>query len=172
MRYSLAAALAVAVSAAAVAQNQPAGEAPTSGWQTFEDDSGRSGVLLKADNGSQIVIKCDKPGKREVHAMIMSSNDRLAVPSSRPISRPIRFQFDSKSPSTENWRFYETYAMASGKTGDRALARFVVDLRNASKVRTLLSTGIGPDVDISFDVAGAKDAIAHVYEACRDSAPA
>jgi hypothetical protein len=172
MRYSLAAGLAVAVSAVAVAQDQPAGEAPASGWQTFEDDSGRSGALVKADNGSQIVIKCDKSGRREVHAMILSSNDKLAVPNDRPISRPIRFQFDGKSPSTENWRFYETYAMASGKTGDRALARFVVNLRNASNVRTILSTGIGPDVDITFDVTGAREAIAHVYEACGDNAPA
>ncbi len=172
MRYSLVAALAVAVSAVAVAQDQPAGDTPASGWQTFEEDSGRSGALLRADNGSQIVIKCDKPGRREVHAMILSSNDKLAVPNPRPISRPIRFQFDSKSPSTENWRFYETYAMASGKTGDRALARFIVNLRNASSVRTLLSTGIGPDVDITFDVTGAAEAIAHVYDTCKDSAPA
>jgi len=169
MRYSLVAALAVAISATAVAQDQPAS---ASGWQTFEEDGGRSGAILEAANGSQIVIKCDKPGKREVHAMIISANDKLAVPNARPISRPIRFQFDSKAPATENWRFYETYAMASGKTGDRALARFVVGLRNASKVRAILSTGIGPDVDLSFDVAGAQEAIAHVYEACRDSAPA
>lgn len=171
MRYSLVAALAVAISAVAVAQDQPAGEASASGWQTFEEDGGRSGALVKADNGSQIVIKCDKPGKREVHAMIMSANDKLAIPNSRPISRPIRFQFDNKSPATENWGFYETYAMASGKTGDRSLARFVVGLRNASKVRAILSTGIGADVNISFDVTGAKEAIAHVYEACNDSAP-
>ncbi|HWK41873.1 MAG TPA: hypothetical protein VNR60_08065 [Croceibacterium sp.] len=169
MRYSLVAALAVAISVTAVAQDQPAS---ASGWQTFGEEGGRSGALVKADNGSQIVIKCDKPGKREVHAMIMSANDKLAVPNDRPISRPIRFQFDNKSPATENWRFYETYAMASGKTGDRALARFIVGLRNASKVRTILSTGIGSDVDLSFDVAGAQKAIAHVYEACRDSAPA
>jgi hypothetical protein len=172
MRYSLVAVLAVAVSAIAVAQDQPAGQAAASGWQTFQEDGGRSGALVKADNGSQIVVKCDKPGRREVHAMILSSNDKLAVPNDRPISRPIRFQFDGKAPSTENWRFYETYAMASGKTGDRALARFIVDLRNASKVRTILSTGIGPDVDLTFDVTGAKEAIAHVYEACRDNAPA
>ena len=169
MRYSLVAVLAVAVSAIAIAQDQPASP---SGWQTFEDDSGRSGALVEADSGSQIVIKCDKPGRREVHAMILSSNDKLAVPNDRPISRPIRFQFDGKAPATENWRFYETYAMASGKTGDRALARFIVDLRNASKVRTILSTGIGPDVDLTFDVTGAKEAVTHVYEACKDSAPA
>jgi hypothetical protein len=168
MRHALVALATVAISASAVAQDQPA----ASQWQLFEEDSGRSGALIKADDGSQIVLKCDTPGRREVHAIIMSADKKLAVPTTRPISRSIRFQFDSKSPATENWRFYETYATALGKTGDRALARFVVDLRKASSLRLRLSTGIGPDVDMSFNVAGAQEAIAHVYEKCRDNAPA
>jgi hypothetical protein len=169
MRHALAAILVAALSTVAVAQDQPAGQA--SAWQLFED-GGRSGALVKADDGAQIVIKCDKPGRREVHAMILSGEDRLAIPNDRPISRPIRFQFDNKSPSTENWRFYEKYAMASGKTGDRALAHFIVDLRNATKLRAILDTGIASPVEKNFDVTGAKEAIAHVYEACRDNAPA
>ena len=172
MRHALAAVLAVAISTAAVAQDQPAAQAPASAWQNFEQESGVTGTLLRAADGSQLIIKCDKPGRREVHAMILSGDKRLAVPNDRPISRPIRFQFDNKSPSTENWRFYEKRAEALGKTGDRALARFISDLRGASTLRLRLETGIGPDVEMSFDVAGAREAVAHVYEVCRDSAPA
>lgn len=172
MRHSLAAVIVAAISTAAVAQDQPAGEAPASAWQNFEQDNGTKGAIIQAADGSQLVIKCDKPGRREVHAMILSADKKLAAPSSRPVSRPIRFQFDNKSPSTENWRFYETRAEALGKTGDRALARFITDLRRASRLRMILDTGIGPNVEMNFDVTGAGEAVAHVYEACNDSPPA
>lgn len=172
MKHSLVAVLAATVSTVAVAQDQPAAQAPASAWQNFEQESGSSGAIVKAADGSQLVVKCDKPGRREVHAMILSGDKRLAVPNDRPISRPIRFQFDNDSPTTENWRFYEKRAEALGRTGDRALARFIADLRNASTLRLRLDTGIGPEVEMSFDVAGAREAVTRVYEACRDSAPA
>jgi len=169
MRHSLAAILAVAASTAAVAQDQPAAQA--SAWQNVEQGDVK-GAITQASDGSQLLIKCDKPGRREVHAMILSADKKLAVPNDRPISRPIRFQFDNKAPATESWRFYEKRAEALGKTGDRALARFIADLRNASMLKMRLDTGIGPDVEIDFNVAGARDAISQVYTACGDSPPA
>lgn len=171
MRHSLAAVAAVAVSTGAIAQEQAASQAAQSAWQNFEQGD-MKGAVLEAPDGSQLVIKCDKPGRREVYALIFSPEKKLAVPNSRPISRPIRFTFDGKSPSTENWRFYEQYATALGKTNDRALPRFIIDLRKASTLRMILSTGIGPDVEMEFDVTGAREAIEHVYEVCRDNAPA
>jgi hypothetical protein len=171
MRHSLAAVAVAALSTAALAQEQPAAQAPQSAWQNFEQGE-MKGAVLQAADGSQLVIKCDKPGRREVYAMIVSPEKKLAAPSSRPVSRPIRFMFDDKSPSTENWRFYEQYTTALGKTSDRALPRFIVDLRKASKLRMILNTGIGPDVEMEFDVTGAGDAVTHVYEACNDREPA
>lgn len=171
MRHTLAAAFVAAISTAAVAQDQPAAEAPASAWQNFEEGE-MKGAVLEAPDGSQLVIKCDQPGRREVYALIFSPEKKLAAPSSRPVSRPIRFEFDGKAPSTQDWRFYEQYATALGKTNDRALPRFIIDLRKATRLRMILDTGIGPDVEMNFDLAGAQEAVTHVYEVCRDTAPA
>ncbi|OYW45450.1 MAG: hypothetical protein B7Z33_06290 [Sphingomonadales bacterium 12-68-11] len=161
-----------AASGGAVAQ-APAAPAPAATWQFFVAEGGRNGAGVQRPDGSQIVLKCDKPGRREVHALILvGGSERLAVPNNRAVSRPIRFQFDGGAPRTENWGFYEKYAMAQGKTSDRALARFVTGLRGASKVEMRLDTGIGPDVDMEFDTSGSREAIARVYELCKDSPPA
>lgn len=168
--------LALAISLAALstgvwAQDGAPAPEPASPWQFFEEDSGRNGALVTAADGAQLVLKCDKPGRREVHAIVLAPSKKLAVPNDRPISRPIRFQFDNGAPRTESWGFYEHHAIAQGKTSDRALARFVVGLRGTSNVKMRLDTGIGPDVDLQFDVAGADDAIARVYDMCNDNQP-
>lgn len=166
MKYSVLALALAAASGAALAQD------PSSAWEFFEADGGRNGANVRAADGSQLVLKCDKPGRREVHAILLAPSDkRLAVPGPRAISRPITFQFDGSAPRTESWGFYERYAMAQGRTSDRALARFVVGLRGASKVRMRLSTGMSSDVEMDFDTTGSREAIARVYELCKDTAP-
>ena len=164
--------VAVAAAVPAAAQQEAAAQQPASVWQFFEEAGGLSGAWVRAANGEQLILKCDKPGRREVHAIVMAPSEKLAAPSARPISRPIRFQFDSKAPKNEDWGFFEHHAIALGKTSDRALAHLLTGLRDSSRVRMILDTGIGPDVDLSFDTAGAQDAITRVYEACNDSVPA
>ena len=161
-----------AVSAAAFGQEAAApAEGQASAWQLFENDDGKKGAIATATDGSQLVLKCDKPGRREVHAIILAPSERLSAPTTRPVSRPIWFQFDGNAPKTERWGFFEHYAIAQGKTPDRTLARFVVHLRGSSKVRMRLDTGIGPDVELDFNVAGSEAAIAQVYERFYVSAP-
>ena len=166
LRYLVLVASLGAFSSAAQAQEEAA-----SPWEFFVEEGGRSGALVKAENGSQIVFKCDKPGQREVHAIILSPADRLAVPTPRPISRPITFQFDGGSPRKENWGFFEHHAIAQGRTSDRALARFVNGLKGTSSVKMRLDTGISREVVLDFETAGAQEAIARVYETCRDRMP-
>ena len=160
-----------ALAAAASAQAPAPAPEPAATWEFFEEDGGRNGALVKAADGSQLILKCDKPGRREVHAIVLAPSEKLAVPNDRPISRPIRFQFDGGAPKTESWGFYEHHAIAQGKTSDRALARFIAGLRGTSDVKMRLDTGIGPDVDLEFGVAGSEAAIAPVYKACNDSEP-
>lgn len=168
MKGAIAVTLLAFASTAAVAQEQAA-ETP---WQFFDGEGGMYGALVQSEDGSQVAIKCDKPGRKEVYAMILPATKKLAVANIRAITRPIRFQFDSRSPTTENWRIYETYASALGKTGDASLTRFITGLRNASAVKIRVDTGIGPDVDLAFDVSGARDAVTKVYTTCKDSPPA
>jgi len=173
MRYSIIAFGLAAVSAAALGQDAAApAEAPATAWQFFTEDGGRNGASARNATGSQIVLKCDKPGRRAVHAIILAPEEKLAAPNSRPISRPIIFQFDSSAPKSENWGFFEHHAIALGNTSDRALARFVVGLRGASKVRIRLDTGISSDVVLDFDITGAQEAITRVYQTCSDAVPA
>jgi hypothetical protein len=167
MRYPVLAFVLLAASGSAVAQEQQ----QASPWIFFEEEGGRNGARITGPNDTQIVLKCDKPGRRAVHALVMVPNDRLAVPTTRPISRPIFFQFDDAAPKKEDWGFFEHHAIALGTTSDRALAHLVVGLRSASKVRLRLDTGISSDVSIDFDVTGAREAIARVYEKCGDNAP-
>ena len=160
-----------ALAAAASAQAPAPAPEPAATWEFFEEDGGRNGALVKAADGSQLILKCDKPGRREVHAIVLAPSEKLAVPNDRPMSRPIRFQFDGGAPKTESWGYYEHHAIAQGKTSDRALARFIAGLRGTSDVKMRLDTGIGPDVDLEFGVAGSEAAIARVYKACNDSEP-
>ena len=148
-----------ALAAAASAQAPAPAQEPAATWEFFEEDGGRNGALVKAADGSQLILKCDKPGRREVHAIVLAPSEKLAVPNDRPISRPIRFQFDGGAPKTESWGFYEHHA------------RFIAGLRGTSDVKMRLDTGIGPDVDLEFGVAGSEAAIARVYKACNDSEP-
>jgi len=167
--------LAVSVTALATAgyaqEPAPAQQAAVP-WEVFSEDGGRNGALVKSADGSQLVLKCDKPGRREVHAIVLAPSKKLAVPNDRPISRPIRFQFDGGAPKTESWGFYEHHAIAQGKTSDRALARFIAGLRGTSNVKMRLDTGIGSDVDLEFDVAGSQEVISRVYDSCNDNEPA
>lgn len=169
MRKAIFVALAITASASVAADAQAPAPAPAAAWQSFSGANG-IGASVKGAGGT-LIVKCDKPGKKEVYAMILSDAS-LAVPSQRPPARPIATRFDGKAPEALEWRFYEKYATALGKTGDRNLARFIVGLRKASKVDLRLDTGIASDVVMSFDVTGAREAVTQVYTSCNDTAPA
>ena len=169
MKYFVAAISLAALATAAGAQDPLT--TPTSAWQFFTNAGGQTGASVRAADGSQLILKCDKPGQREVHAIVLSSTQKLGYPNTRPVSRPITFQFDGTAPKTENWGFFESHAIAQGKDrNDRSLARFVGRLGDAKQVDMRLQTELG-DVDMTFNVAGAGDAITRVYETCKDRVP-
>lgn len=167
MRISLMMVAAALVAGPALAQDQ------ASAWGFF-DANGGSGAGVAGDGGNQLMIKCDKPGKKEVYAIIVSGSKELGAASitTNPISRPIAFRFDGKPPVDDNWRFYPKSAAATGKTSDRALPRFIGSLAGASKLDLLLDTGLGAPVPMSFNVTGAAAAIKTVYDKCKDEMPA
>ena len=170
MRYGLLMAPAVAaVPFAALAQ----GQAPASAWGFF-DAGTSSGAGVQATDGAQLIFKCDKPGKKEVYVVVVSPKEELGAPSiTTPISRPVSFSLDGKPPVKDNWRFYQRSAVATGKTADRALPRFIQWVTSASKVDMRLDTGLrSAEVVMSFNVAGASDAIKTVYQKCKDDVPA
>lgn len=163
MRY-LMIGLAVAAFSAAAVQAQSA-------WGTFESGTS-SGVGLQGSNGAQLLLKCDKPGKGSVYATVATPKDQLVPPSQTFTMRPVKLRFDGSAPKEDRWRFYQQSAVAIDKSSERSLTRLLTDLANAKKFDVRLEPGNRtPAVDASFDVGGAKDAIAQVYTACKDVSP-
>ena len=113
-----------------------AAAAQDSKWGFYEPGDGTMQAGVVATSGEQLIVKCDKPGKRSVLAVVVS-NVSIAPP--LPDNR---------------WQ-----------------TRFVQTVSNASEVQfTLQPLEQSPSV-ISFQVAGARDAIERVYKACKDDLP-
>ena len=149
-----------------------AAQEPASAWGFFEAGEGSSGVGVQSADGSQLMLKCDKPGANEVYAVV-ATRENLVPPTQTFVMRPVAVRFDSGTPFDDRWRFYDHSAVAINKASERSLTRFLADLDDARKLEIRLEPGgRTPPVTLTFDVAGAKEAIAQVYESCKDTIPA
>lgn len=127
---------------------------------------------MQAEDGTQLILKCDKPGKNKVYAIITTSSD-LAPPYNKDIVRKIWLRFDQTAPKEDRWRYREKTAKAMDIPGERTLSRFLEDLVGANTLSVQLypSDTHSPPVPAEFDVHNAKNAIAKVFESCKDAAP-
>ena len=117
-----------------------AAAAQDSKWGFYEPGDGTMQAGVVANSGEQLIVKCDKPGKRSVLAVVVS-NVSIAPP------------------------------LPDNRGNERSMTRFVQTVSNASEVQfTLQPLEQSPSV-ISFQVAGARDAIERVYKACKDDLP-
>jgi hypothetical protein len=162
MRYVMIGVALAAVSGAAAAQSD--------NWRYFEPEGQPIQAGVVNPNGAQLILKCDKPGKKSVYAVVVTP-DRLVPPSRDPFVLPTEVRFDERPPMEDRWRFYDQSAVAIDMRGQNALTRFMGGLPTASKVRIRMNVERGRTVEVNFDVAGAQDAINRVYESCKDEAP-
>jgi len=127
---------------------------------------------LRPGPGSQLILKCDKPGKHKVFAVIVT-NTNLAAPMSDDQfeSYPVTIRMDENSPWDDNWRFNDKFAMAVDQGNTRSLTRLLEKLDDASKMEVRLKPLKRSPTIIEFDVAGAADAIGKVYASCKDESP-
>src|SRR6188768_1281897 len=86
MRYLM---IAVAlVAAPAAAQDQ------ASRWQYFEPSGGMLQAGVVNAKGAQLILKCDKAGKGQVYAVVVTP-DKLVPPSNQPfVTRALELRFD------------------------------------------------------------------------------
>ena len=159
----------IAIGVAAMAAGASAQEA-ASNWRYFEPEGAPIQAGVVNAEGAQLILKCDKPGKKSVYAVMVNPGP-LVPPSSDPYILPTEVRFDENSPQEDRWRFYDQSAVAIDMRGQLALTRFMNGLPTASKVRLRMYVERGRTVEVSFDVAGAQDAIARVYASCEDEVP-
>src|SRR5687768_18477738 len=103
MRYLMIGVALAAVSVAAAGQTQS--------WAYFEQEGQPIQAGVVNADGAQLILKCDKPGKKSVYAVVVTP-DTLVPPSSRPYILPTEVRFDEKAPMEDRWRFYDKSAVA------------------------------------------------------------
>ena len=163
MRYWM---IAVALAAApAAAQNQ------ASPWQYYTPAGGTLQAGVVNAQGAQLIIKCDKPGKGQVFAVVVTP-EKQVPPSNQPfVTRALELRFDAGAAVEDRWRYYENSVVAIDQKPTIALSRFLNGLANAQKFRIRTNPERARYVEADFDVGGARDAIARVYESCQDTSP-
>ena len=159
----------IGIGIAAVAAGASA-QSAGSKWAYFEPEGQPIQAGVVNAQGAQLILKCDKPGKKSVY-VVMVNPEPLVPPARDPFILPTEVRFDELAPQEDRWRFIGNSAMAMNARGQLALERFMDGLPSASKLRLRMYVERGRTVEVSFDVAGAQEAIGRVYESCKDDLP-
>ena len=163
MRYMI---FAIALTAAPVAAQDQA-----SPWQYYEPAGGTMQAGVVNANGAQLILKCDKPGKGQVFAVVVTP-EKQVPPSNQPfITRALELRFDDGAAIEDRWRYYENSVVAIDQKPTIALTRFLNGLADAAKLRVRTNPERARYVEAEFDVSGARDAIGRVYASCQDQSP-
>ncbi len=176
MKKWIAGAALAALSAAAMAQ-APAADDPkappaNTKWGFFTPEGGTMQAGVVAPDGSQLILKCDKQGRRQVYAVVVANTNLARVQSDDGYeSFPVELRFDADPPWDDNWRFNDRFAMAVDKGNDRSLTRLLEKLHKADRMEIRLQPVMRGEVTINYEVTGAHDAIQRVYASCRDTIP-
>src|SRR5688500_17528156 len=159
MRYLMIGVALAAVSVAAAGQTQS--------WAYFEQEGQPLQAGVVNADGAQLILKCDKPGKDEVYAVVVTREALVPPTANAPFSnRPVEYRFDTKAPVEDRWRFYLNSAVAIDKRPTKALTRFLQEMTGATKLHVRLHPDHTHSVEATFDVGGAGDAVGRVYDSC------
>lgn len=163
---------AFAALSAAVAAQAPAGPPADTKWGFFTPEGGTLQAGVVAADGSQLILKCDKPGRRRVYAVVLATNSLAApLPDNQFESFSVTVRIDQKPPFEDNWRFNDRFAMAMDQGNVRALTRLLGQLHDASTIELRFKPLNGSLTVVNFEVTGARDAIERVYASCDDTVP-
>jgi hypothetical protein len=165
MRYSLLAVALVATSATA--------QDTTSAWNFYNNDvgGGTVGATVRAADGTQFALRCDKPGKKSVYAAV-NTETKLGNPGPAPILRNVDYRFDDGKMQKGSWRYYENMAVAIYTSrGERSLVKLLEGVGDAKAMELQLDPVTGLDITVRFDITGVREAVKRVYESCGDDDP-
>jgi hypothetical protein len=157
--------------AAALAAGPAVAQEPASPWQYYEPEGGTLQAGVVNAQGAQLILKCDKPGKGEVFAVVVTP-EKLVPPSNQAfVNRSLELRFDAEAPIEDRWRYYENSVVAIDQKPTIALSRFLNELADAGKVHIRMNPERARYVEAEFAVSGARDAIGRVYTSCQDQSP-
>lgn len=153
----------------------------TPGWQFYQDAKATNGLVqafVQSADGTQLIMKCDKPGKNSVYAIFVAQQ-RLANPAATFTMRSVSLRYDGGETTEERWRYLDNTATAVDKGGERALAHFIEKAANAKQLdvrfdpegRSNTGSTISSTPPSSFDIHGASDAVDKVFASCKDTRP-
>ena len=146
--------------------------AQDSAWGFFGSAGSAAGAGVQAADGSQLLIKCDKPGKRSVFAVVVATTNQAApLPANKFESQPVTVRMDDGAPWDENWRFNDRFAMAVNQGNTRSLTHLLEKLADANTMTIQLKPLQHGVYNTSFKVNGARAAIDKVYSDCGDTNP-
>ena len=149
----------------AAAQNQ------ASSWQYYTPEGGTVQAGVVNAQGAHLIIKCDKPGKGQVFAVVVTPEKQIP-PSNQPfVTRALELRFDADAPIEDRWRYYENSVVAIDQKPTIALTRFINEIADSAKFRIRTNPERARYVEAEFDVTGARDAIGRVYTSCQDTSP-
>jgi hypothetical protein len=143
-------------------------QAQESSWAYFEPEGAPMQAGLQSANGGQLILKCDETGEDKVFAVIFSPS-RLRPPSNQPQVRALWLRYDDGPREEVRWRYYDQTVLALNTRRDSNLGPFLNDLVDATNLEIRLDATDGAPVELNFAVAGAREAIARVFESCRDT---
>jgi hypothetical protein len=148
-----------------------AGQQPASAWQYFEPEGGTVQAGVVNAQGAQLILKCDRPGKGQVFAVVVTP-EKQVPPSNQPfITRALELRFDADAPIEDRWRYYENSVVAIDQKPTIALTRFLNELADSEKLLVRTNPERARYVEAEFNVSGARDAIGRVYASCQDQSP-
>ena len=139
-----------------------------SAWAYFEPEGAPMQAGVQSADGGQLILKCDERGEDKVFAVIASPS-RLRPPSNQPQVRSLWLRYDGGTRQEVRWRYYDQTVLALNTRRDNNLAQFLNDLVGATNVEIRLDPTDGAPVELNFPVAGAREAIARVFESCGDT---
>ncbi|MCB5424891.1 hypothetical protein H0274_06465 [Altererythrobacter sp. CC-YST694] len=167
MKFAKAAAVLLAVSTTAQAQE--------SNWGYFQDETETKGVRLLqagvvAENGAQLILKCEEPGETKVIAVVVTDVN-LTGARPRPPERPVFLRFDNGGPKEVRWFYYPNSVIATNTKRNPLIGPFITQLADAKTLEVRLEPEKGSPVQLHFNVTGAREAIGRVFENCKDKNP-
>lgn len=142
-----------------------------SDWAYFTGDDGLVQAGVQSSDGWQFLLKCDKPGKGSVYAVVVATKPLVVTGSKNYQTRPAIVSADGGAPDAQVWRYVDQFAIAVDYQHDRNLTRTLQELDGKSTFDIELQPDLMTHVRSSFKIRGTREAAAKVFQSCKDTSP-